>query len=41
MNEYTLVCLVHKIKKIHARIMAKEGELHSLTRELQTAYNPA
>lgn len=40
-GEWTLVCLVHNIKKIYVRIMAKGGELDALTRELQTAYNPA
>ena len=40
-GEWTLVCLVHNIKKIYARIMAKGGELDSLTRELAAAYNPA
>jgi hypothetical protein len=39
-GEWTLVCLVHNIRKIYARIMAKGGELHSLTRELQVVYNP-
>jgi hypothetical protein len=38
-GEWTLVCLVHNIKKIYARIRAKGwGELK---RELQAAYNPA
>jgi hypothetical protein len=40
-GEWMLVCLVHNIKKIYARIRAKGGELHSLTRELQAACNPA
>ena len=40
-GEWTLVCLVHNIKKIYARIMAKGGELDDLTRELQAAYNSA
>jgi len=40
-GEWTLVCLVHNIKKIYAKIMAKGGELDSLTRELEAAYNPA
>jgi ABC-2 type transport system ATP-binding protein/transposase len=40
-GELTLVCLVHNIRKIYATIMAKGGELHSLTRELQAAHNPA
>jgi len=40
-GEWALVCLVHNIKKIYARIMAKGGELDDLTRELQAAYNPA
>jgi len=40
-GEWTLVCLVHNIKKIHAKIMAKGGKMHDLTGELQTAYNPA
>lgn len=30
-GEWTLICLVHNIKKIYARIMAKGGELHDLT----------
>jgi transposase len=40
-GEWILVCLVHNIKKIYTRIMAKGGELDDLTRELQAAYNPA
>ncbi len=40
-GEWTLVCLVHSIKKIYAKIMAKGDELDSLTRELASAYNPA
>jgi transposase len=40
-GEWTLVCLVHNIKKIYARIMAKGGEVDDLTGELQAAYNPA
>ena len=40
-GEWTLVCLVHNIKKIYAKIMAKEGELAELTTELTAAYNPA
>jgi transposase len=40
-GEWTLVCLVHNIKKIYARIMAKGGELGDLTRELVAIYNPA
>ena len=40
-GEWILVCLVHNIKKIYTRIMVKGGELDSLTRELQGAYNPA
>ncbi|MCL0036415.1 hypothetical protein M1N47_03250 [Dehalococcoidia bacterium] len=36
-----LVCLAHDIKKICASIMAKGGGMYGLTRELQTAYNPA
>ena len=40
-GEWTLVCLVHNIKKIHAKIMAKGGEFDDLTRELQAAHNPA
>jgi transposase len=40
-GEWTLVCLVHNINKIHAKIMAKGGEMHDLTRKLQAAYNPA
>ena len=40
-GEWTLVCLVHNIKKIYAKIMAKGGELDSLTRESQAVYNPA
>ena len=40
-GEWTLVCLVHNIKKIYARIMAKGGEFDDLTRELQAAYNSA
>ena len=40
-GEWTLVCLVHNIKKIYTRIKAKGGELDDLTRELQAAYNPA
>ena len=40
-GEWTLVCLVHNIKKIYAKIVAKWGELDSLTRELEAIYNPA
>ncbi len=40
-GEWTLVCLGHNIKKIYAKIVAKRGELDSLTGELQSAYNPA
>jgi len=40
-GEWSLVCLVHNIKKIYAKIMAKGGELDGLTRELQAIYNPA
>jgi len=40
-GEWTLVYLVHNIKKIYAKIMAKGGELDSLTRELEAVYNPA
>jgi len=40
-GEWTLVCLIHNIKKIYIRIMAKGGELDSLTGELQAVYNPA
>ena len=40
-GEWTLVCLVHNIEKIYAKIMTKGGELDSLTRELQAVYNPA
>ena len=36
----TLVCLVHNIKKIYATIMAKGGELDDLTGKLQAAYYP-
>jgi hypothetical protein len=32
-GEGTLVCLVHNIKKIYARIMAKGGEMDDLTRK--------
>jgi hypothetical protein len=40
-GEWTLVCLIHNIKKLYVRIMAKGGELDDLTRELQAAYNIA
>jgi transposase len=40
-GEWTLVCLVHNIKKIYARIMARGGELDGLREELQATYNPA
>ena len=40
-GEWTLVCLVHNIKKIYSKIIAKEGELDSLTRGLEAAYNLA
>jgi len=40
-DEWTLVCLVHNIKKIYANIMAKGAELHGLTKELHAAHNPA
>jgi hypothetical protein len=39
-GEWTLVYLVHNIKKVYARIMTKWGEMDDLTRELQAAYNP-
>jgi hypothetical protein len=38
-GEWSLVYLVHSIKKIYAKIMAKEGELDDLTRELAVVYN--
>ncbi|MBA7697082.1 2-hydroxy-3-oxopropionate reductase [subsurface metagenome] len=40
-GEWTVVCLVHNIKKIYAKITAKGGEPHDLTRELQATHNPA
>jgi transposase len=40
-GEWTLVCLVHNIKKIYASTMAKGGELDGLTSELQAVYYPA
>jgi len=40
-GEWSLICLVRNIKKIYARIMAKGGEMHDLTGELQAAYNSA
>ena len=40
-GEWTLVCLVHNVKRIYARIMAKGGEPDDLTRKLQAVYNPA
>ena len=40
-GEWTLVCLVHNIRKIYAKIMAKGGALDSLTRGLEAMYNPA
>jgi hypothetical protein len=40
-GEWTLVCLVHNIKKIYARIRAKGGDRDGLSRELQAAYTPA
>jgi len=40
-GEWTLVCLVYNSKEIHARTMAKEGELDDLAGELQVACNPA
>jgi hypothetical protein len=40
-GEWPLVCLVHNIKKIYVRIMAKGGELDKLTRELLADYNVA
>jgi len=39
-GEWTLVCLVHNIKKIYAKIMAKGGEFDDLTRKLEAVYNP-
>ena len=36
-----LVCLVYRIKKIYAKIVAKEGELDGLTGELRVAYKAA
>jgi len=38
-GEWVLVCLVHNIKKIYAKLMAKGGEL-GLTRKLEMGYNP-
>ena len=40
-GEWALVCLVHDIKKIYARFMARGGELDGLTGELQAVYSPA
>jgi hypothetical protein len=40
-DEGTLVCLVHNIRKIYARIMAKRDETDGLIREIQAAYNAA
>src|SRR4030042_6859358 len=40
-GEWTLVCLVHNIKRIYARIMTKGGELDDLTRKLEVMHNPA
>ena len=40
-GEWTLVCLVHNIKKIYTRVMAKGDELDDLTGKLQVACNPA
>ena len=37
-GEWTLVCLVHNMKKIYARIMARGGELDGLTEELQAGH---
>ena len=39
-GEWTLLCLMHNIKKTCARVMAKGGEFDDLIRELQV-YNPA
>ena len=39
-GEWTLVCLVHNIEEIPARIMTREGELDDLTGELQVICNP-
>jgi len=39
-GEWALICMVHNIKKIYAKIMAKGGELDGLTTELQATYNP-
>jgi len=36
-GEWRLVCLVHNIKKIHARIMAKEGELDVMGQQIVTS----
>ncbi|MBT9143233.1 MAG: hypothetical protein DDT29_01632 [Dehalococcoidia bacterium] len=40
-GEWTFLYLVHNIKKIYARTMAKGGELDDLRGELRVAYNPA
>jgi hypothetical protein len=40
-DEWTLVCLVHNIRKIYARIIAKGDETDGLIREVQAAYNAA
>ncbi|PIU23512.1 MAG: hypothetical protein CO103_02400 [Chloroflexi bacterium CG_4_9_14_3_um_filter_45_9] len=40
-GEWSLVCLVHNIKKIYGKIISKGGEQHNLTRELQATYNSA
>jgi hypothetical protein len=39
-GEWTLVCLVHNIKKTYARIRAKGRETDDLTRELQATCSP-
>ncbi len=40
-GEWTLVCPMHDIKKSYVKIVAKGGELDTLTRELQAVYGPA
>ncbi len=36
-----MACLLHKIKKIYVKIMARRGELGGLTKEFEAMYNPS
>ena len=40
-GKWSLACLVHNIRKICAKVMAKGDDLDSLTGKLEAAYNVA